>query len=177
MVPYDPQNYGISSKVVFNAKDKFSADNFGFMAEQIGEALRLNGISPEKEWIVTWIPRRKKTVRRIGHDQSKMIARCLAREYGLKFMRIFSNTGSRPQKMQNFDGRVQNAFSSYLVTRRGADKIRGKTLIIVDDLVTTGATFHVTLSLSKERGAKEVIPVTFAKTDRGIKRYKLTRKK
>lgn len=177
MVPYDPNNYGIASRAVFNAKDRFSAENFNFMAEQIGETMKLNGITVEKDWIVTWIPRRKKTIRKIGHDQSKMIARRLAKDHGLKFKRVFVNTGNRPQKMQSFGGRVENAFSSYRITRAGARKIHGKTLIIADDLVTTGATFHVTITLAKECGASDILPLTFAKTDRGITKYKLTRKK
>ena len=176
MVPYDPQNYGVSSRVVFDAKDKFSADTFGFMAEQIGEAMALNNISHENGWIVTWIPRRKSTIRKVGHDQSKTIAKIFAGNYGLKFMRVFVNTGNRPQKMLDFNGRIENAFSSYRVTRHAAKKIKGKTLVIIDDLVTTGATFFVTISLAKTYGADEVIPLTFAKTDRGIKKFKMKRK-
>lgn len=176
MVPYDPNSYGVSSQVVFNAKDKYRAENFGFMAEQMQEALELNGIIPEKDWIITWIPRRLKSIRRIGHDQSKVIARLLARSYGMRLTRVFVNKGDKEQKRQNFEGRVQNAFSSYLVTRRGKRKITSKTVIIVDDLVTTGATQHVAVSLAMEAGAEKAIPLTFAKTDRGFKRYKMKKK-
>lgn len=178
MVPYDPQNYGIASRVVFLAKDEFDADNFGFIADQLSEILKLNGVTPERDWYVTWIPRRRRTIRRIGHDQSKVIARIFARTNGLKLIRLFVNTGDRPQKMQNFDGRVQNAYSSYRVTRHGARRIKDKVVIIIDDLVTTGATFHVTITLAmEEAGAKAVVPVTFAKTDRGVKKYKMQRKR
>lgn len=173
MVPYDPNNYGVSSQVVFNAKDKFRAENFGFMAEQMKEALEINGIIPEHDWVITWIPRRKKSIRRIGHDQSKVIAKLLARNYGMKLTQVFVNKGDKPQKMQNFDGRVQNAFSSYQVTRSGRRKISTKTVIIVDDLVTTGATQYVAISLAMEAGARQVVPLTFAKTDRGFKRFKI----
>ena len=175
--PYDPEDFGVSSKAVFNAKDKYIADNFAFMAEQMQMTLEINEIVPEKNWVITWIPRRKRTVRRIGHDQSKVIARRLARRYGMKLTRVFVNTGDKPQKLQNFSGRVMNAFSSYRVTKRGAGKIFGKTVIIVDDLTTTGASQHVAISLAVEAGATHVIPITFAKTDRGFVKYKLKRKK
>ena len=176
MVPYDPQNYGVASQVVFVAKDDFDADNFAFMADQLGEVLKLNDITPEPNWYVTWIPRRSRTIRRVGHDQSKMIAKIFARNHRLKLVRLFVNTGDKPQKMQSFDGRVQNAYSSYRVTKFGASRIKGNVVIIVDDLVTTGATFHVTITLAMEAGAKAVVPITFAKTDRGVKRYKMRRK-
>ena len=177
MVPYDPNNYGVSSQAVFNAKDKFIAENFGFMASQIKEAMEMNGIVPDKDWVITWIPRRRRTVRRIGHDQSKVIARLLARYYGMRLTRVLVNKGDQPQKTQNFKGRVQNAFSSYDVTRRGGSKIVNKNVIIVDDLVTTGATQYVAISLVMAAGAAQAIPVTFAKTDRGFKTYKIKKKK
>ena len=175
MVPYDPQNYGVASRVVFVAKDDFDADNFAFIADQLGAVLELNGITPDHDWFVTWIPRRSRTIRRIGHDQSKMIAKIFARNHRLKLIRLFVNTGDKPQKMQNFDGRVQNAYSSYRVTKLGARRIKDRTVIIIDDLVTTGATFHVTITLAMEAGAKAVVPITFAKTDRGVKRFKMQR--
>ena len=172
MGPYDPKNYGVVSRVVFNAKDKYFIENFAFMAEQCAKALEDNEITPEKDWVITWIPRRKKAIRKIGHDQSKVIARLLAKSYGMKLTRVFKNTGVQPQKRQGFDQRVQNAFSSYEVTGRGEKKIYAKTVIIVDDLATTGATQHVAISLALEAGADDVVPLCFAKTDRGYKRYK-----
>jgi len=177
MVPYDPNYYGVSSRVVFTAKDKYQAETFAFMASQLREALEINNVSPQKDWLITWIPRRRKTVRRIGHDQSKAIARMLALGYGMKLTRVFVNTGNKPQKRQNFKGRVMNAFSSYRVTGEGERKIKGKKVIIVDDLVTTGATQHVAISLAMEAGATEVIPLAFAKTDRGFKKYKINSSK
>ncbi|MBQ9115460.1 MAG: ComF family protein [Clostridia bacterium] len=176
MAPYDPEDYGVSSKAVFMAKDKYIADTFSFMAEQMHSALEMNNVFPQKGWVITWIPRRKRTIRRIGHDQSKVIARKLAHRYGMRLTAVFVNTGDKPQKRQNFSGRVMNAFSSYRVTMRGAGKIFGKTVIIVDDLTTTGASQHVAISLAIEAGATEVIPVTFAKTDRGFIKYKLKKK-
>lgn len=172
IAPYDPKNYGVVSRVVFVAKDKYVKDTFAFMAEQCGKALEANEIEPENDWLVAWVPRRKRTIRRIGHDQSKTIAKIIAKNYGLKTVRLFVNKGNQPQKIQNFGGRVRNAFSSYAVTRSGRNKVYGKTVIIVDDLVTTGATQHVAISLAMDAGAHEVIPVAFAKTDRGYKKYK-----
>ena len=99
-------------------------------------------------------------------------AKRLAKNYGLKLTKLFVNKGDKPQKLQNFEGRVRNAFSSYEVTRRGKNKVYGRTVIIVDDLVTTGATQHVAISLAMEAGAGNVVPVAFAKTDRGHRRYK-----
>lgn len=175
MVPYDPNNYGVSSQAVFDAKDKFRSENFRFIADQLRLTLDYNGITPNDDWIITWVPRRKRTVRRIGHDQSKKIAGYLAESYEMKLTGVFANKGDKPQKMQNFGGRVRNAYSSYAVTLRGRYLIKGKTVVIVDDLVTTGATQHVVISLAMESGANDVIPLTFAKTDRGITKYRMRR--
>ena len=156
---------------MFNAKDKYITENFKFIASECVRILYKNDIEVDKDTVVTWIPRRKKTIRRIGHDQSKLIARYVAHELELPLVRVFANKGNAPQKKQGFSDRIKNAGDSYLITRCGRKKISRKFVIIVDDLVTTGATMQVAISLALANGAEDVVPLTFAKTDRGHKKY------
>ena len=172
VAPYNPDSVGIVSQIVYNAKSRYMMQNFKFIAS---ECVRMLAKSEEFDInapiIVTWIPRRRKRIVRVGHDQSRIIARLIAKQLGVPIVKTMVNRGNMPQKQLNFRGRILNAAESYELSRYAEWEALGMTVIIVDDLATTGATMHVALSLMLSAGADKVIPVTFARTDRGPKRY------
>ena len=175
--PYNPDSYGIVSQLVYNAKSRYVMQNFKFIAS---ECVRMLAKSEEfdinEPTVVTWIPRQRKRIIRVGHDQSRIIARLIAMQLGLPIVKTLVNRGYMPQKKLNLRGRLLNASESYELSLFAEREVMGMNVIIVDDLATTGSTMHVAMSLIRSAGATEVIPLTFARTDRGPKKYKGKRK-
>ncbi len=56
--------------------------------------------------------------------------------------------------------RLQNLRGAFLVTY--PEKVKGRTIIIIDDVLTTGATIAEITSVLKRAGARKVIPLVFA---------------
>lgn len=97
-----------------------------------------------------------------GFNQSRLIARDLARLRGLTVLEgCLVKTGNvPPQAGLHAADREKNVKNAYAV--RNGRKVRGKTLILVDDVTTTGATIRECARVLVEAGAKEVRALTLA---------------
>jgi competence protein ComFC len=98
-----------------------------------------------------------------GFNQSRLLARDLA---GLRRMRVLERclvkTGNAPpQAGLRAADREKNVKDAYAVRR--PRKIKGRTLILVDDVTTTGATIRECARVLLEAGAKEVRALTLAR--------------
>jgi predicted amidophosphoribosyltransferase len=106
------------------------------------------GLSAE---IVTWVPGRRADLRRRGFDHAEVLARGVARRLGLPAAALVSEAASRPhqtslsatQRRANLSG----AFAAARCTRA---------VVLVDDLVTTGATAGSCAAALRSSGAPSV---------------------
>lgn len=127
-----------------------------FLAKCIDE----NGISCDS---ITWVPLSRRRLRRRGYDQARLLAEDLAARRGipcapmlckLRNNRAQSATGNAQKRRRNVKG-VYEAVKDA--------EIRGKRVLLVDDIVTTGATLSECASVLKKAGAKEVTALTVAR--------------
>lgn len=123
-------------------------------------ALRRTGCSVQ-DAVITYLPRNRRTVRRTGVDQAQELALELSRQTGIVFTTFLTRKGwQRPQKMLSAKARMENLQEAFCL--RGDP--RGKCVILVDDIVTTGAGMSVAARLLRRAGAKSVIAVAVAYT-------------
>ena len=115
--------------------------------------------------IVTWVPLSRKRLRRRGYDQAKLLAEGFAEKAGLDCDLLLkkirntapqSGTGSRVERKTN----IRDAYSPL-----HREKIVGKTILLMDDIVTTGSTLSECARVLKDAGAKQVKALTLARTD------------
>lgn len=145
LVEYQPQKRsGVGNRVIFKLKDKESAELHAFLARELAPALKKQllvlGQTPENTMLV-WAPRSRRAERERGFDQSKGLCVALARELGIpKPEKMIRRTGGRVQKMLGQEQRRKNAFSSFEAIPAHCAELSGKCVILVDDVVTTGAT-------------------------------------
>lgn len=71
---------------------------------------------------------------------------------------------TRPQIELRKKQREKNLKRAFLVKRNYRELVRGKKILLIDDVMTTGATLENCAKELKRRGVKEVLVLTIAKT-------------
>lgn len=146
------KNPAISSLIIA-AKYAHQTDALNFLAQKF----LLEGFAELPEFdAVTFVPSSAKSFRERGFLHTKIITDRLfqtgTRVKLVKFRQTKAQAGLN--KME----RAQNIKNSFIVLRR----LDGKTVIVVDDVITTGATLKEAARALKDVGAKKVIGVTLA---------------
>ena len=124
------------------------------------EAVRLN---VQELPIVVSAPRAKSALFEHGFDQADMICRAIAENSVFEYCNILKRRwGGRKQKALTAGERRKNIKD--LIYPEGAicDKIKGKTVILIDDVVTTGATMSACIQTLKCCGAKKIVCIALA---------------
>lgn len=161
---YDGASNNAVNSLVFKLKREYDRDIVNFMTSYMAKNIKMiaarHGLDLG-EYVVTYTPRRRITKRREGFDHAKMLAVSLAKNLGVRVEKCFVNTGILAQKTLNKKERLENARQSY-VLRSDAD-VKGKKYLLVDDIITTGATMLASGELLLNAGALSVIPISYAK--------------
>ncbi|MBQ3183966.1 MAG: ComF family protein [Clostridia bacterium] len=114
--------------------------------------------------IIAYVPRSAMNIKRYGHDQSENIAYSFAKIAEIDVADVLVNTGKANQKKLDPKQRRLNAEKSYHIINGAGKYIKDKTVILIDDVLTTGATVTRCAHLLKWKGAKRVIVFTIART-------------
>jgi len=107
-------------------------------------------------WIKLW---------RRGFNQSELLARAVSRRWNVPLKRLVRrtrNTGA--QAGLSNAKRRENVSSAF----RASDQVKGKRVLLVDDVMTTGATAGACARALKRAGAVHVTLLTLARVDRRL---------
>ena len=152
-----------ADNIVLCAKDYKDKELFKFMAREMSEAAYAELPSTE-DTVVTFVPRSLARKNETGHDQSEYLARYVAENFSLEMKKIFLKKGSAQQKTLGAQERAVSAENSYVMRKNVENMVKGKTFILCDDVVTTGASLSVCARKLLDAGAERVYALTFAKT-------------
>ncbi len=114
--------------------------------------------------VVTPIPLGKTRERTRGYNQAAEIARPFAEQFQLSFeYKCFVRTkNTKPQtEMDSSRKRAENVKDCFAV--KDAEKIRGKRVVLIDDVTTSGATFLAAAEALKAAGARSVLALAAAR--------------
>src|SRR6185369_279610 len=102
-----------------------------------------------------------------GFNQAELLARETARRCGLPMVNAVRRTRSTATQAGLSNARRrQNVAGAFRVSKRGA--IAGRRVLLIDDVMTTGATARACALALKRAGAKSVTLVTLARVDRRL---------
>lgn len=140
---------------------KFQKD---FLAGEILANMLQSKISNvDKEYILTYIPISKKSKKTRGFNQCEYIAKILSKNLGLRCMEtLVKAKETKVQKELSRSERLENIKNSFCI-KDNCD-IRGKKFILIDDVITTGATIDEGVKTLEENGANEIKILTIAKS-------------
>ena len=119
-------------------------------------AMRLLQLYPEGFDILTWVP--ISNVRRLkrGYDQVELLAMAVGRELGMTPVSTLKKIrNNRPQS--GIEGQAQrraNVLGAYRIAN--PQQVQGKRILLLDDIITTGATAGECARVLLTAGAKEV---------------------
>lgn len=110
---------------------------------------------------VTWVPMSPQKLRRRGYNQSELLAKAVAKELGLPAWNLLEQV--RETDTQHSLTRAQRA-DNVRGAYRAKSATLGKRVLLVDDIVTTGATLRACAQGLYGAGAQKVCAVCAANT-------------
>ena len=148
--------------IVYSVKRRNNVPLAKFVAKEIANE---DKYSYGEDTIVTYCPRSIKNRKKYGYDHARLIAKEYADIKGITFADALKRNPfhkGTEQKLLNYSQRAANMQKAFFV-KKEAD-VRGKTVILIDDVVTSGATMGECMSMLYDAGVKNVICRSFAQT-------------
>lgn len=114
---------------------------------------------------VTWVPVSRKRLRKRGYDQTELLARAVCRHWDTRPVRLLVKTVDNPPQsgLAEPAARRANVLGVYEVP--DPEQVRGRRILLLDDICTSGATLTECVRELKAAGAEDVVccAVAFAR--------------
>lgn len=129
-------------------------------------AMRIQEKELDSADVLTWVPVSAKRRRRRGFDQCELIAARMGEELGIRTVQCLKKTRNNPPQSRLRDPwqRKANVLGAYTIIDR--EIVAGKRVLLVDDIITTGATVSECARVLLTAGAKEVTCAALAAAER-----------
>ncbi len=151
---------GRAKDMVIYAKSHNNLALFTYMASKMTEVLKIE--TEVKFYGVSYVPASKASLKLRGFNQTHSLAQEVSRMLDLPLIAppIIREDDSRPQHLLTAPERRNNAQGSYFLTP-SESPLRGN-ILLIDDIVTTGATLEQCGALLLQAGAERVYGLCFA---------------
>ena len=153
----DRENATPGNSLIYSLKRENRSDVLDRCADELCAAIK-SSIPDPKKYIFTNVPRRRAAIIQYGMDHSALLAKEVARRLGGEYKELLGSRAKRPQKSLERTERLKNA-DFYI--RSNTDLV-GRDVIIIDDIITSGASCAMSASLIRSMGAGKIIAATLA---------------
>ncbi len=147
---------GIIKDIIWDFKYNFISE----FAEPLSKIIyeKHGDFIKKKKFIITAVPISKRRMRWRGYNQAELLARGLARNANLEYINFLAKKEdvapqvglSRKQRIENIRGKINLNLGLKI------EDIKGKRILIVDDVYTTGSTLEECAKKLREAGFREV---------------------
>ncbi len=152
----------VTNRMIYLLKHRAPRPLVSLFARDLAEAIRpeLNG---QLRAIVTFAPRSRRARHRDGLDHMRYLSRAVARELRVEWRPLLVRHGGGEQKKRaTKQERMRNMKNAYSCI--GKEDIKGCQIILLDDVVTSGATLLFASRVLRRAGAKRVTAAVLGST-------------
>lgn len=144
-----------AQRLIHSLKYNGKTDVGILLGSMIGERLKLSSLYSDIDFIVP-VPLHHQKLRSRGYNQSSFIAEGIAQTINIPFKEeiLIRTVSTESQTKKNRFSRYENMKAVFKVPV--TDQITGKHILLVDDVVTTGATLESCANTLLENGALKV---------------------
>ncbi len=152
---------------IMEAIHQFKYGGKAFLADSLGTLLArfaAEWIQESEDLLAMPVPLHPKRLRERGFNQSLLLARHVARELGTKldFLSLRRLRYTSPQTGLGSEERRSNVRGAFGLEDPAV--VKGKTVLLVDDVATTGNTLNECTRVVKRAGSKRVLGLVLART-------------
>lgn len=154
----EPQN-----RLVYFIKHNPSKRASSFIADELWIPIRrelstLIGDDISDRSLIVNMPRGRKAVLEYGFDQSAKICEALSTISGIPYLpAVKRRIGGKEQKKLSAADRRKNIKNLMYANLKYSEEVKGRYVILFDDVVTTGASLQACLRILRKMGAKGII--------------------
>lgn len=135
---------------------RFKFSNARSYADAYGRliAMRVRQELPEDISLVTWVPIGPRRKYKRGYDQCQLLAQAVGKELELPVHAVLRKAKDNPAQSTLPDAaqRRTNVLGVYSILQ----PVKGKQVLLLDDIITTGATVSEAARMLRQAGAKRV---------------------
>ncbi|MDD5197941.1 MAG: phosphoribosyltransferase family protein [Candidatus Gracilibacteria bacterium] len=120
----------------------------------------------DRDAIITTVPLHFLSHLKRGYNHSELLAKGVAKQEGNTFRNLLRKSRlTKHQAKLDRSNRLRNVRNSFSFRKKYLEIIRGKDIILVDDVISTGSTANECAGLLKKNGAKRVFGLFLATTN------------
>jgi len=158
VLEYTDKVVALVHKFKYSKKYIFAEQIVAFMAE----VLATWNIEPD---IICDVPIHKNKIKKVKKNHSSILATQIADKFDFKYLPLCEKVKDNPSQTEMaFKERQENVKDAYVVKPEFRKEVKDKTILIVDDVITTCATIDEISKTLLNAGAKEVYALSFAHT-------------
>jgi len=146
---------GAVVELVAAIKRGYNPRLIAFVADIVAASYRRLGVCAP----IVPVPASRSGRRRRGYDQTAVIARTLRRRHGIGYIRALRRRRGTEQKLLSKDQRRENLAQAFRLCQR----LESSTMVLLDDVVTTGATLRTCATLLQAAGVERCLAVAIAR--------------
>lgn len=150
---------------VLNLKYHQGINTAKFLLPKLTENLNSLGISDEID-LITAVPMHRKRFSQTGYNHAEIVADLVSKSLRIKknCKILGKNRSTRAQHELTRAERLKAVKGSYFIKRNHSD-IKGMTILLCDDIITTGSTLSECSRLLLQAGAEKVYCLALASTN------------
>lgn len=137
------------------------------MADLMGESAERGELLPDgRPGLLIPVPLATERLRSRGYNQAAELARSLGRRWSVPMLvdGLSRLSGPAAQTSSTREERLRNLHGTMIVERATAPRLQGAHVMLIDDVMTTGATLRELARVVRAAGARRIEVCVFART-------------
>lgn len=112
---------------------------------------------------ICYVPMTKKEKMGRGYNQCEVLAKSIGESIGVEVSHCLKKVRqTKEQKKLNKVDRSTNVIGAFIAK---GEEVKGKNILLIDDVITTGATINQCIKILKDYGVKKINILTIAKSN------------